>query len=62
MSGRSVTVAVRTRPTATFAQDQVILDLDKHVRLGVLAVMLVLLVPVPAFRGCDVTVTCRQSL
>ncbi len=28
---RSVTVAVRTRPTAVFAQDQVILDLESNV-------------------------------
>jgi hypothetical protein len=30
---RSVTVAVRTRPTAVFAQDQVILDLENNVRV-----------------------------
>ncbi len=29
---RSVTVAVRTRPTAVFAQDQVLLDLEANVR------------------------------
>jgi hypothetical protein len=31
MTTRGVTVAVRTRPTAVFAQDQVLLDLEQQV-------------------------------